>query len=163
MGRLRAWLRGLLELNGTPRGIAGGFALGVGLSLIPVPFLGMVLALAAAPLLRANVPATYLGTAVINPVTGSLFYFGELWLGTLLLGLPLPSWSTLAALDAAGWWTLFKTLLGPFLLGAAVAIPTLAGLSYGLVLLLVRMWRRRRASPIQAATSVPSTPSGPSS
>ena len=29
MGRLRAWLRGLLELNGTPRGIAGGFALGV--------------------------------------------------------------------------------------------------------------------------------------
>ena len=43
MERLRAWLRGLLELNGTPRGIAGGFALGVGLSLIPVPFLGMVL------------------------------------------------------------------------------------------------------------------------
>lgn len=148
MGRLRAWLRGLLELNGTARGIAGGFALGVGLSLIPVPFLGMVLALAAAPLLRANVPATYLGTAVINPVTGSLFYFGELWLGTLLLGLPLPSWSTLAALDAAGWWALFKALLGPFLLGAAVAIPTLAGLSYVLVLLLVRAWRKRRASPI---------------
>ena len=48
MGRLRAWLRGLLELNGTPRGIVGGFALGVGLSLIPVPVLGVVLALAAA-------------------------------------------------------------------------------------------------------------------
>lgn len=151
MGRLRAWLRGLLELNGTPRGIAGGFALGVGLSLIPVPFLGMVLALAVAPLVKANVPATYLGTAVINPVTGSLFYFGELWLGTLLLGLPLPSWATLAALDAAGWWALFKALLGPFLLGAAVAIPLLAGLSYVLVSMLVRMWRRRRASPIVAA------------
>jgi hypothetical protein len=84
-------------------------------------------------------------------VTGSLFYFGELWLGTLLLGLPLPSWSTLAALDAAGWWALFKALLGPFLLGAAVAIPLLAGLSYGLVLMLVRMWRRRRASPLVAS------------
>ena len=45
MERLRAWVRGLLALNGTARGIAGGFALGVGLSLIPVPFLGMVLAL----------------------------------------------------------------------------------------------------------------------
>jgi uncharacterized protein (DUF2062 family) len=143
IARLRSWIRGLLALNGTPRGIAGGFALGVGLSLIPVPFLGMVLALAAAPLLRANVPATYLGTAVINPVTGSLFYFGELWLGTLLLGLPLPSWSTLASLDAAGWWELFKALLGPFLLGAAVAIPVLSGLSYVVVLLLVRAWRRR--------------------
>ncbi|MBA3550132.1 MAG: DUF2062 domain-containing protein [Nannocystis sp.] len=151
MGRLRAWLRGLLELNGTPRGIAGGFALGVGLSLIPVPFLGMVLALAAAPLVRANVAATYLGTAVINPVTGPLFYFAELWLGTLALGLPLPSWSTLTGLDAAGWWALFKALLGPFLLGAAVLIPTLSALSYVVVLMLVRMWRRRRASPILTA------------
>lgn len=143
IARLRGWFRGLLALNGTPRGIAGGFALGVGLSLIPVPFLGMVLALAAAPLVRANVPATYLGTAVVNPVTGALFYFGELWLGTLLLGLPLPSWSTLSSLDAAGWWALFKELLGPFLLGAAVAIPVLSALSYVVVLLLVRAWRRR--------------------
>ena len=156
MGRLRAWLRGLLELNGTPRGIAGGFALGVGLSLIPVPFLGMVLALAAAPLLRANVPATYLGTAVINPVTGSLFYFGELWLGTWLLGLPLPSWSALMALDAAGWWALFKALLGPFLLGAAAAIPVVSGLGYALVLVLVRLWRRRQATPVAAASPGPS-------
>ena len=162
MERLRAWLRGLLELNGTPRGIAGGFALGVGLSLIPVPFLGMVLALAAAPLLRANVPATYLGTAVINPVTGSVFYFGELWLGTWLLGLPLPSWATLMALDAAGWWALFKSLLGPFLLGAAVAIPLLSGLSYGLVLVLVRAWRRRWATPIQAAPTSSSAPASSS-
>lgn len=149
MGRLRTWLRGLLGLNGTPRGIAGGFALGVGLSLIPVPFLGMVLALAAAPLVRANVPATYLGTAVINPVTGSLFYFGELWLGTWLLGLPLPSWAALTALDAAGWWNLFKELLGPFLLGAAVAIPVVSGLSYVLLLVLVKAWRRRSVTPVQ--------------
>ena len=143
MGRLRAWLRGLLELNGTPRGIAGGFALGVGLSLIPVPFLGMVLALAAAPLVRANVPATYLGTAVVNPVTGVAFYFGELWFGCLLLGRPLPSWATLVTLDAAGWWALFKELLGPFLLGATAAIPVVSGLSYVLVLWLVRRWQRR--------------------
>ena len=146
MQRLRAWVRGLLALNGTPRGIAGGFALGVGLSLIPVPFLGMVLALAAAPLLRANVPATYLGTAVINPVTGTLFYFGELWLGCWLYGLPLPRWAELVVLDGAGWWALFKGLLGPFLLGAAVAIPTLAGLSYVLVAMLVRWWQRRHVA-----------------
>lgn len=143
--RLRAWVRKLLTLNGSPRGIAGGFALGVGLSLIPVPFLGMVLALAAAPVVRANVPATYLGTVVVNPVTGVFFYFGELWLGCLLLGRPLPSWATLVTLDAGGWWSLFKALLGPFLLGAAVAIPVLSGLFYVLVFWLVRAWQRRAA------------------
>ena len=144
--RVRRWIRGLLTLHGTPRGIAGGFALGVGLSLIPVPFLGMVLALAAAPVVRANVPATYLGTAVVNPVTGVVFYFGELWLGTLLLGHPLPSWSLLSSLDAAGWWALFKELLGPFLLGAAVAMPVVAGLSYVLLYWLVKRWQRREAA-----------------
>ena len=146
IARVRGWVRGLLALNGSPRGIAGGFALGVGLSLIPVPFLGMVLALAAAPLLRANVPATYLGTAVINPFTGALFYFGELWLGTWLLGLPLPRWSELTQLDASGWWALFKEMLAPFLLGAAAAMPVISGLCYLIIYSLVRAWRRRTAA-----------------
>jgi uncharacterized protein (DUF2062 family) len=142
IARLRAWFGGLLRLHGSPRGVAGGFAVGVGLSLIPVPFLGMVLALAAAPLLRLNMPATYAGTAVVNPVTGALFYFGELWLGLWLLGEPLPAWAELSQLDAGGWWALFKSMLWPFLLGAAVAIPVVAGLSFALVYLLVRRWQR---------------------
>jgi uncharacterized protein (DUF2062 family) len=102
----------------------------------------MVLALAAAPLVRANVPATYLGTAVINPVTGRCFISGSCgsgagwWAAAAALG-------ELVALDGAGWWALFKELLGPFLVGAAVAIPTLAGLSFVLVHALVRGWQRR--------------------
>jgi uncharacterized protein (DUF2062 family) len=142
MGRIRTWLSGLLALNGSPRGIAGGFALGVGLSLVPIPFAGMVLALALAPVLRVNLPGTYLGTAVVNPVTGAFFYAGELWLGLWLLGQPLPTWAELTALDAAGWWSLFKAMLGPFALGAGVAIPTIAGLCYLIVFVLVRAWRR---------------------
>lgn len=143
---LRAWGAGLLRLHGSPRGIAGGFALGVGLSLVPVPFLGMVLALAAAPLLRMNVPAAYLGTAVVNPFTGAVFYFGELWLGLWLLGRPVPRWEELAALDAGGWWALFEAMLGPFALGAAVAIPVLAGVAFGLVYALVAAYQRRRSA-----------------
>ncbi len=148
---LRGWFGGLLRLNGSPAGIAGGFALGVGLSLIPVPFLGMVIALAAAPLLRMNVPATYLGTAVINPFTGAVFYFGELWLGLWLYGRPLPSWAMLAGLDAGGWWSLFKQCLGPFAVGALVAIPVLAGLSYVLVHALVAAYQRRQPQPEPSA------------
>lgn len=151
IARLRGWFTGLLRLHGSARGIAGGFALGVGLSLIPVPFLGMVLALAAAPLLRLNVAATYLGTAVINPLTGAVFYFGELWLGLWLYGLPLPAWAALAELSAAGWWQLFKAMLGPFLVGAAVAIPALSALSYVLVYACVAAYQRRHSQPVPTA------------
>jgi hypothetical protein len=142
VGRIRTWVAELLALHGTPQGVAGGFALGVGLSLIPIPFAGMLIALALAPVLKVNIPATYLGTAVVNPVTGAGFYAGELYLGLALMGRPLPSWAELKALDATGWWDLFTSMLGPFALGAAVAIPTLAGLSYTLVYLAVRQWRR---------------------
>lgn len=142
MGRVRTWLAGLLALNGSPHGIAGGFSLGVGMSLIPIPFAGMFVALALAPIVRVNLPATYLGTAVVNPVTGAFFYAGELWLGLWLLGHPLPSWAELMALDVGGWWSLFQTMLGPFALGVAVAIPTLGAISHLLVFVLVRAWRR---------------------
>ena len=56
-------------------------------------------------------------------------------------------WAELVVLDGAGWWALFKGLLGPFLVGAAVAIPTLAGLSYLFVHALVRRWQGRKAAP----------------
>jgi uncharacterized protein (DUF2062 family) len=155
MRRIRAWIGSLLALNGSARGVAGGFALGVALSLIPIPFLGMILALAAAPLLRANIPATYLGTAVVNPVTGAFFYCVELWLGLWLLGRPLPSWAELKALDAAGWWDMFTSMLGPFALGAAVMIPVFAGFSYMVVFAAVRRWRREGGLPEQPGPQTP--------
>ena len=157
MRRIRDWFVGLLALHGSARGIAGGFAMGVALSLVPIPFLGMALALAVAPLVRANLPATYLGTAVINPVTGVFFYVGELWTGLWLLGRPAPGWAELKALDAAGWWDMFTRMLGPFALGAAVMIPTLAALSYGVVYAGVQAWRRRSAA---AAELPPKAPGG---
>ncbi|MCA9713980.1 MAG: DUF2062 domain-containing protein [Myxococcales bacterium] len=147
MSRIRAWALRVVTLGGTPHGVAAGFALGVGLSLVPIPFLGMLLALALAPVLRFNPVSTYLGTAVINPVTGSLFYFSELWLGMLLTGRPAPRWQELRALDGLGWWRLFGELLGPFLLGAAVMIPAGAALGYLLVRVMVSRWRARNPAP----------------
>ncbi len=141
MRRFRAWLVGLLSLNGSPRGIAGGFALGLGLSLVPIPVAGMLVALALAPIVRANPAATYLGSAVVNPFTGPAFYFLELWVGMWLWRLRAPSWEEMGALDGAGWWALFKDLLGPFLSGAALVVPVAAGLGYLVVLVLVQRWR----------------------
>ncbi|MEZ4453866.1 MAG: DUF2062 domain-containing protein [Nannocystaceae bacterium] len=142
MRRLRAFLVSLLSLHGSPRGIGGGFALGLGLSLVPIPFAGMVVALALVPIARVNPAATYLGTAVVNPVTGPFLYFFELWLGMRLLGRAAPEWAALRELDGAGWLDLFWGLLGPFALGAAVTAPVAAALAGAGAVLLVRRWRR---------------------
>lgn len=131
-------------MDGTPRGIAGGFALGLSLSLVPIPFAGMVLALAIAPLLRCNLPATYVGTAVVNPFTGAFFYAAELWIGMRLLGLAPLKFAELRALDASGWWTLFKAMLGPFALGATTLVVATLVIVFPLVYLLVA--RVRNAS-----------------
>lgn len=135
--RVRTALSKLLRVGSTPNRIAGGFTLGLGLSLVPIPVLGMVVALALVPVLRVNPIATYAGTAVVNPVTGAAIYFFELWVGMQVMGHPPPRWATLATLDAAGWWDLFAELLAPFALGAAVVASVTSVLSFILVRALV--------------------------
>lgn len=142
--RVRRWLQALVALNGSPRGIAGGFTLGMGLSLVPIPFLGMFTALALAPILRCNLPATYLGTAVVNPVTGTAFYFAELWLGTRILGIPTPSWADLQELDTRGWTELLLELLGPFATGAMTLVGASLVTVFPLIYLLTRRWQAAR-------------------
>jgi len=136
----------LLGLHGSPAGIAGGFTLGLALSLVPIPFAGMLVALALAPLLRLNLPATYLGTAVTNPVTGPFIYFAELWLGATVLGLPFPTFASLRALDTAGWWALFVELLGPAALGTMILVAASVLIVFPLLYTLSRRWQARRAS-----------------
>jgi len=144
--RFRAWLNQLLALNGSARGIATGFAVGFGLSLLPIPFLGMFMAFALIPVLRLSPVATYLGTAIINPVTGPFFYFIDLWVGMRLWGLEAPTWEELRVLDGPGWWDLFSELVGPFLTGGTVLMPIGGGLSFVVIYLVVQRWRARSGS-----------------
>jgi uncharacterized protein len=83
----KSFLRRLLTINGTPPGIAGGFALGLFLSVVPTFGLGMVAALALAPLLKLNLPATYAGTLIVNPFTGFFFYAADYFVGAWILGI----------------------------------------------------------------------------
>lgn len=144
--RLRSGFVRLLRLNASPHGIALGFSLGLGLSLIPIPFAGMVLALFLAPLVGASLPATYAGTAVVNPLTGAAIYFAELWLGSKLLGAEFPSWSAVREFDGQAWWALFMTLLPAFLLGALTCMLAAVALSYPLLRSIVTRYKRRRGT-----------------
>jgi uncharacterized protein (DUF2062 family) len=148
--RLRTGLRALLSMGGTPHGIAGGFTLGLCLSLLPIPFAGMFLALAAAPLVRLNLPATYVGTAVVNPLTGAFFYAAELWVGMWLLGELPPTWAELRTLDAAAWWQLLVQLVVPFAIGAATMMLASIVIAYPFVRWLVGRWRNTSAPSADA-------------
>jgi uncharacterized protein (DUF2062 family) len=153
MGRLRTWARTLVTLNGSPRGIALGFCLGLSLSLVPVPFAGMVVALALAPVVRANLPATYLGSAVVNPATGPFIYFAELWIGTRLVGARLPPWASLHGLDTAGWWEVFGDLFGGLLVGVAVVMSAGVLLAFPLVHVVCQRVQRSSRAPAHDARS----------
>lgn len=115
------------------------------LSLVPIPVAGMLTALALAPLLRLNLPATYLGTAVINPVTGTAFYFAELWVGARLAGVPIPGWDEIRTLDAGGWIDLAAELSVPFALGALTLVLGSLVTVYPLLYVCSRHWQARGA------------------
>lgn len=127
---LRLRVLGLLRLNGSPHGIALGFTIGLSCSLIPIPFLGMFVALALAPLLGANLPATYFGTALVNPLTGPAIYFAELWVGARLLSVSAPSWAIARDFTGSEWLSLFGEVLPAFALGGVVVALGAAALGY---------------------------------
>ena len=139
--RVRMAVLRLLRLNASPHGVALGFTLGLGLSLFPIPFVGMLAALALAPIVGASVPATYAGTAVVNPLTGAAFYFAELWLGSVLTGDRLPSWAQARTYDWQAWWALVRSMIPAFSLGAASSMLAITALCYPTLRYVVTRYR----------------------
>ena len=99
-----------------------------------------------APMLDANPVATYLGTAVVNPVTIAVFYFTELWIGASLLGLHAPGWEEARAFDAAQWWSVLKELLPAFALGGPLLGLAVSAVSYPLLRWLVQRYQRNQTA-----------------
>lgn len=141
--RLRLGVVRLLRLNASPHGVALGFTLGLGLSLFPIPLVGMLTALALAPLLGASMAAVYAGTAVVNPLTAAAIYFTELWLGSVATGVPLPGWSLVRAYGWRDWWALFTSMLPAFLLGAVILMSLISALCYPTLRWIVARFQSR--------------------
>jgi uncharacterized protein (DUF2062 family) len=141
LARLRLGVLRLLRLNATPHGVALGFTLGLALSLFPIPFLGMIVAMAMAPVVGASLPAVYAGSAVVNPLTGAAIYFAELWLGGVLTGTELPAWKEVRSYDWQQWLQLFAELLPAFVLGALAAMVLSSAVAYPTIRWLVAAYR----------------------
>lgn len=93
--RIREFCRGkswkeifayLFHERNSPHQIAMGASLGVFLSVIPSFVLGTILALFISWKRKYHLPATYLGTLIVNPFNGPFVYFMNYKVGAFLLG-----------------------------------------------------------------------------
>lgn len=93
------YLKRILRLSGTPYAIAMGVAVGVAISFTPLIGFHIALAALIAWLLRANVVAAALGTAVGNPLTFPIIWATTYEVGHFLLrGVNRDAPSSLASL-----------------------------------------------------------------
>jgi hypothetical protein len=145
---LRYWWLKLRRLQGDPRKLALGMALGIFIGVTPtIPF-HTVLALALAPLLRVSVVTAVMGVWLCNPLIQPAIYLASYAVGRRLLfrgdALQLPEiWDLSSVLDL-----LWRGGLALQVGGVLLAIPP-AVASYFLTLWVIRSYRRQRLRRVQ--------------
>lgn len=156
------WLM-FLRLQGDPRKLAWGMALGVFIGITPtIPF-HMVTALSLAAFFRISPVAAFIGIQIGNPLTVVPIYIACYKVGQFLLyrGKPLvfPETFSFKAWVDVLWQGGVALQVG----GVILAIPP-AIVSYFLTLWIVQRYRRRKAAKaprVLALSQNPPQPSGP--
>jgi len=88
--RLKSLYNHIKKLQGDPRYIAMGMAIGVFVGVTPtIPF-HTIIAITLAFILKGSKPAAAIGVWFANPITIPIFYIGSFKLGTLILDKPIP-------------------------------------------------------------------------
>ncbi|NBV54358.1 MAG: DUF2062 domain-containing protein [Proteobacteria bacterium] len=129
-----------------PHKVALGAAVGVGVSFIPLPGMGAIMALAVAWLVRGSIPA-----ALVSQVIGNPWTFPFIWAASLAVGkivLPVQEGVNLVALMNNLTWQFFidnrqdllMNILVPMGLGGLILGFIFALLTYAVVLWELRRW-----------------------
>ena len=142
------WLK-FRRLQGDPRKLAWGAALGIFIGVTPtIPF-HTILVLALAPLLRISVITAYMGIWISNPVTWVPQYLLSYEVGRYLLfrgeSLEIPQHADLSAFLELLWRGGLALQVG----GVIIALPP-AIAAYFLTLWAVKRYRQRRAQLVQS-------------
>jgi uncharacterized protein len=124
----------LLHLN--RRSVAGGFALGIFVALIPLPF-QMVIAAALAMWLRVNLVISVASVWISNPVTMPPMLFFCYRLGMQLLGRPVRDTHFTPSLQ--WFWSELAFIWKPLYLGSFVVTVVSSASAFLLVHLLWRL------------------------
>ena len=147
------WLK-LRRLQGDPKRIALGAALGIFIGVTPtIPF-HTVLALSLAPLLRVSVIAAYMGIWISNPLTWVPQYLLAYGVGSYILfrGEPLriPAQANLAAFLDLLWRGGLALQVGGIIISVPPAIA-----AYFFTLWAIKRYRQRRARLLQSVPLIP--------
>lgn len=123
--KIRRFIRKAKRLQGNPRYLAKGAAIGVFVGVTPtIPF-HTIIAIALAFIFKGSKPAAAIGTLSGNPVTIPFFYMGSYKVGKLILGskaaLTCDYW-TVQELLKLGFDTTMAMILGGVILGILPAI-----------------------------------------
>ena len=144
---LGPWLQQPKLWHWSRRGVAMGVALGVFFGLL-IPVAQIPLSVAAAVLLRANVPAAVASTLVSNPLTFAPIYYGAYRLGVWVTGEKAPPQDievigTQELENTLSLWQRIAALGKPLVVGLCITALLMGLLSYGLISLA---WRWRTVS-----------------
>ncbi len=147
------WLK-LRRLQGDPKKLAWGMALGVFIGVTPTLPFHTIIALSLAAFLRISLVTAYMGIWISNPVTWVPQYFLAYEVGRRLLfrGTPLhlPEHLSFSACFDLLWRGGLALQVG----GLIIAVPP-AVASYFLTLWAIKRYRQRRARENQRVTLLP--------
>ena len=147
--RLKALYVRIKEIQGDPRHIAKGMAIGVFTGVTPtIPF-HTVLAIALAFILRGSKPAAIIGSFVANPITIPFIYVACFKVGTFILNKPIPfdtKFESITALMTLGLDVTIAMIIGSAILGI---LPTIIAyiLTYRIMTTVREKARKRNKGP----------------
>lgn len=143
---LGPWLQNPKLWHWSRRGVALGVAVGVFFGLI-IPIAQIPLSVAAAAVLRANIPVAVASTLVSNPVTYGPIYYGAYRLGVWVTGESKPQDANasikLAGVDNPSLWQRVGALGKPLLVGLSITAVLTGLLTYAVITVA---WRWRTVS-----------------
>ena len=123
--RIKSFWNKVKKLQGEPRYIAMGMAIGVFIGITPtIPF-HTIIAVALAFILKGSKPAAAIGIWIANPITIPFFYIGSFKVGTLLLNRPIPfdvKFESIKELLSLGLDATIAMVIGGALLGIVPGI-----------------------------------------
>jgi len=156
------WLK-FRRLQGDPRRLAWGMAMGIFIGVTPTMPFHIVAVLTLAPLFRVSMITAFMGVVIMNPVTMVPMYLAAYKVGQLLLyqGRPLifPEIYNYHTLLDLLWRGGLALQVG----GVVIALPS-AILSYFLTLWVIQRYRRQKAQKAAGVLPLsqnPPEPAGP--
>ncbi len=123
--RIKHWINRTRSLNGEPRYVAMGMAIGIFVSATPtIPFQTLI-AVALSFIMRGSKAAAAVGVWLSNPITFPIFYLASYKTGTFLFGmtgLEDMAGQTTADLVKSGIHITVAAILGGILIGIILAV-----------------------------------------